>query len=156
MSEQSTQSAELAAPAQMFQLILSFMMPQAIHVAAKLGIADILARTPVTADELAAATSSHAPSLRRLLKFLTSVGVFSEDAAGKYQQTPLSNALRRDHPQSVRGMAIAFGSPFFCERVESFPRLLLPGNPRSITFSACHFSNIWRPIPMTPRSSTLR
>jgi len=101
--------------ARMFQFMLSLgymMIPQSIHVAAKLGIADILARTPATADELAATTSSHAPSLRRLLKFLASMGVFSEDAAGKYQQTPLSDALRSDHPQSLRGAAIAFGSGF--------------------------------------------
>src|SRR5260370_41857604 len=129
MSEQSTQSAELAAPAQMFQLILGFMMPQAIHVAAKRGIADIWGGSRVTADELAATTSSHAPSLRRLLKFRTSVGVFSEDAAGKYQQTPLSNALRRDHPQSVRGMAIAFGSPFFWRACGELSATVATGQP---------------------------
>jgi hypothetical protein len=54
----------------MFQFILGMMTPQAIHVAAKLGIADTVARTPKTADELAATTKGAiAPSLRRLLRF---------------------------------------------------------------------------------------
>src|SRR5262249_17147239 len=83
-----------------------------IHVAAKLGIADIVSITPKTADELAAATNSHAPSLRRVLRFLASVGVFSEDASGKYQQTPLSDTLRSDHPVSLRGSFVAIGSAF--------------------------------------------
>lgn len=110
MSEQNTQLAEPPASVQMFQFILGLMTPQAIHAAAKLGIADIVAKAPATADELAAVTKTNAASLRRLLRFLTSVGVFSEDAAGRYHQTPLSDSLRSNHPQSARGMAIAFGS----------------------------------------------
>jgi hypothetical protein len=110
MSEQSTQSMQPPPSAQMFQFILSLMIPQAIHVAAKLGIADIVAKAPATIDDLAAATRSNPPALSRLLKFLASVGIFSEDPAEKYQQTPLSDALRGDHPQSVRGAAVFFGS----------------------------------------------
>ena len=107
MSEQDPQSAQQRSPsAQMFQYIISLMTPQAIHIAAKLGIADLVATAPATVEELAVATKSHAPSLRRLLKFLTSLGVFSENASGKYHQTPLSDTLRRDHPQSTRCFAI--------------------------------------------------
>src|SRR5215469_2304067 len=132
MSVQSTQSMQPPPSARMFQFMLSLgymMIPQSIHVAAKLGIADILARTPATADELAATTSSHAPSLRRLLKFLASMGVFSEDAAGKYQQTPLSDALRSDHPQSLRGAAIAFGSGFLWRAYGELSATVATGKP---------------------------
>lgn len=85
----------------MLQFIISLMVPQAIHVAAKLGIADIVAKAPATAADLAATTQSNAPALSRLLKFLTSVGIFSEDSSGRFLQTPLSDALRTDHLQSV-------------------------------------------------------
>jgi Dimerisation domain len=106
-SEQTPQSLEQLPPsAQMFQYIISLMVPQAIHIAAKLGIADLVAKAPVTVEELAAATGSNAPSLRRLLKFLTSLGIFSEDGSEKYHQTPLSDTLRGNHPQSTRGFAI--------------------------------------------------
>ena len=110
MSEQNPQSVQQPASAEMLQHILGVLIPQASHIAAKLGIADIVAKGPATAEELAAATQSHAPSLRRLLRFLTSLGIFSEDASGKYHQTELSDTLRRDHPQSVRGFAIFWGS----------------------------------------------
>jgi hypothetical protein len=43
----------------------SFQMSQTIHVAATLGIADLLAEGPRTADELAEATGTHAPTLYR-------------------------------------------------------------------------------------------
>jgi hypothetical protein len=115
--------------AQMFQFILGLMTPQAIHVAAKLGIADIVSRTPKTADELAAATNSHAPSLRRLLKFLASIGVFSEDATGKYQHTPLSDTLRSDHPMSLRGAFIAFGSAFLWRAYGDLSVAVATGQP---------------------------
>jgi hypothetical protein len=42
--------------------------------------------------QLAAATKTNTSSLSRLLNFLASVGVSSEDPAGKYHQSPLSDA----------------------------------------------------------------
>jgi len=112
MADQSSQPPELSAGPQMLQLILGFMATPAISVAATLGIADLVAETPRTAEELTQATNTHGPSLRRLLHFLTSLGVFAEDAAGRYRQTPLSETLRSDHPLSFRGSAILFGSEF--------------------------------------------
>lgn len=97
---------------QMVQLLLGFMATQAISVAAKLGITDLVRETPKTADELALVTQAHSPSLQRLLRMLTSVGVFAEDEAGRFQHTPLSETLRRDHPQSVRDGFIMLGAPF--------------------------------------------
>lgn len=106
------QSSELF-PAELRQithLIYGFMTSQAIAVAAKLGIADLLKQEPRTAEELANATKAHAPSLNRLLRMLTSVGIFAEDANGRFQQTPLSQLLRSDHPRSARAFAIMSGS----------------------------------------------
>src|SRR5271168_696941 len=91
---------------QLTHLIYGYMTSQAIAVAAKLGIADLLKEEPRTAEELAKATKAHTPSLNRLLRMLTSVGIFAEDAEGRFQQTPLSEFLRDDNPRSVRGMAI--------------------------------------------------
>src|SRR5262249_1245986 len=111
MSDQSSQifPAELG---QMTQLIFGFATSQATAVAAKLGIADLLNEGGKTAEELASATNAHAPSLNRLLRMLTSVGIFAEDTNDKFQQTPLSELLRSDHPRSARAFAIMHGSPF--------------------------------------------
>ena len=72
------------------QLIIGYSRTQAIYVAARLEIADLLDKTPQSADELAQATETHAPSLRRLLLMLASIGIFAEDTAGKFRHTPLS------------------------------------------------------------------
>jgi hypothetical protein len=85
---------------------------QAVHVAAKLGLADLIGDGSKTAEELAQATGAHAPSLARLLRALTSLEVFADDGGGRYRQTALSETLRTDHPQSVRRWALMLGAPF--------------------------------------------
>jgi SAM-dependent methyltransferase len=90
---------------------------QAVNVAAKLGLADQLAAGPKTVGELAGATGMHPASLARLLRALTSLGVFVEDTSRRYCQTPLSEALRADHPESVRPLAMMMGAHFFWEPI---------------------------------------
>src|SRR5215469_11715931 len=84
----------------------SAFVVQSIHVVARLGLADILGPEPRTIDELAKATRVHAPSLKRVLRALTTVGVFAEDAEGRLRHTALSETLRTDHPESVRARAL--------------------------------------------------
>lgn len=87
---------------QMMRLLWpSVIVVQAIHAAADLQLAELLANRPMTVDELARATGADPASLVRLLRALTSVGVFAEEPAGCFGQTPLSDTLRRDAPQSM-------------------------------------------------------
>jgi DNA-binding IclR family transcriptional regulator len=92
-------SAELS---RIVQLIYGFAASQAVAVAAKLGLADLLKEGPKSIGELANATKTYPPSLGRLLRMLTSVGVFAEDLKDRFCQTPLSDHLRSDHSRSVR------------------------------------------------------
>jgi hypothetical protein len=113
MTDQTFQSADPSAVPQMTHLIFGFMTTQAIYVAARLGVADLVQEAPKTADELALATGVHGPSLRRLLQLLASLGVFAEDTTGRFRQTALSATLRSDVSVSIRNLAILIGSPFF-------------------------------------------
>jgi hypothetical protein len=140
----------------MFQHIFSLMIPQAIHVAAKLGIADRVAKAPATAEELAAASVSDTPSLRRLLKFLTSVGIFSEDASGKYHQTPLSDTLRADHPQSVRGFALLWGSGLVWKSFGELAIRIATGQPAFNHVFGAAFFEYSSAHPEMPQFSTPR
>lgn len=88
------------------------MAAQAIHVAAKLGVADLVSRGPKTVAELAEGTRTHESSLGRLLRALTSLGIFTEDREGRYSQSALSDALRADHPQSMHRWAMMLGAGF--------------------------------------------
>jgi hypothetical protein len=94
-------------------LLSGYWISQSIYVAAKLGIADLLAGGPQTADELAATTKTHAKSLYRLLRALASVGVFREDERRRFVNTPTSETLRADVPGSQLAMAILLGEEHY-------------------------------------------
>jgi O-methyltransferase domain/Dimerisation domain len=94
-------------------MITGYWVSQMVHVAARLGLADLLAGGPRTADELAQATGTHARSLYRLLRALASVGVFSEGESQQFTQTPLSECLRRDVPGSQWAMAVMMGDEHY-------------------------------------------
>jgi hypothetical protein len=92
-------------------MIIGMHVSRAISVAAELGIADALKDGPKHVEELAAATSTHAPSLYRLLRALASVGIFAEVEGRQFTLTPLAACLRSDAPDSIRNLARWFGAP---------------------------------------------
>jgi hypothetical protein len=91
------------------QMLTGKWVSQALTVAARLGVADPLAKGPLTAAQLAEATGAHPRSLHRLLRALASVGVFQQDPQGRFAHTPLSSTLQSDVPGSMRGMAMFIG-----------------------------------------------
>lgn len=95
-----TQSAE--ARERLQALIRGYRMSQAVYVATRLGIPDILADGPRDVEELAQKTGSHPPSLRRLLAALASVGVLDKIGPRRFALTEIGFGLRTDVPGSVR------------------------------------------------------
>jgi O-methyltransferase domain/Dimerisation domain len=85
---------------------------QAIHVAAKLRIPDILASGPKSVAELASDTDTHPPSLECLLRVLSSLEMFERTPDGRFRNTPLTEVLRTDHPQSQRNAALFLPAAF--------------------------------------------
>jgi SAM-dependent methyltransferase len=96
------------APA-LIALIQGAALAQAICVAADLRIADLMANGCTTAGELAQSTGSHPPSLHRLLRALTSLGLCDEDPTGSFALTPMGSLLRSDTPDSLRSWLLWFG-----------------------------------------------
>ena len=99
------------APHPLLQIATGFWASRALYVAAKLGIADQLAGGPESAEGLASACGVHARSLRRVLRALASLGVFAEDAQGRFLQTPLSLGLRSGATGSLREFVVMLGEP---------------------------------------------
>jgi hypothetical protein len=97
---------ELPPPMQMVQLLFGFQLSQAVYVAAKLGVADHLTDGPRPATEVAELVGADSTALRRLLRTLAAVGVFSEDAEGRVGLTPLGATLVSDAPGSMRDLAL--------------------------------------------------
>ncbi|MEP6775730.1 MAG: methyltransferase, partial [Chloroflexota bacterium] len=92
-------------------MITGFRLSQMIYVATKLGIPDLLKNGALTADALAQATGTHAPSLYRVLRALASVGIFAEDEQGRFALTPLAQQLQAEVPGSQRAKVLVFGEP---------------------------------------------
>jgi hypothetical protein len=89
-------------------MMTGYWISKAIYVAAKLGIADLLADGPHSAEELAAATETQAGALSRVLRALASVGIFSQLAPGHFTLTPLAELLRSGTLNSMRAVAIMY------------------------------------------------
>lgn len=93
----------------LYQLSIGHYVSRALHVAAHLGLADQLAAGPRSADELAAATGTHAPSLKRVLRLLASTtGIVAEQEDGRFALESLGELLREDVPGSMRAMVMLF------------------------------------------------
>jgi O-methyltransferase domain/Dimerisation domain len=102
---------ELPSAMKVIQMLVGKSVARAISVAAELGIADALKDAPKQVEELAAATSTHAPSLYRLLRALASVGIFAEIEDRRFTLTPMATCLRTEAPDSIRNLARWFGAP---------------------------------------------
>jgi hypothetical protein len=98
------------APFALVQLAAGYWLSQAVYVAAKLGIADLLAQGPRSAAQLAEAVEAHPDSLYRILRALAGAGMFTEDSDGRFALTPLAEHLRSDVPTTVRNYIIMLGS----------------------------------------------
>ena len=92
----------------LYQMAIGHYVSRALDLAARLGVADLLASGPLPASELAAKTDTDAGALRRVLRLLASVGVFSEGEDGALALTPLGELLRSDVPGSARASVMLF------------------------------------------------
>ena len=107
VTEENTTKPEAAA--RLLELIQMRLISEAIHVAAVLGVADLLADSPKTVEELAAATEVTAPSLRRVMRALASFCIFLQDSSGRFALAPMGEFLKRDLAGSLHAAALFFG-----------------------------------------------
>lgn len=91
------------------QLSMGAMVTQAIYVAAKLGIADILADGEKHVDQIASEAGAHSPSLYRILRSLASLGVFTETHSRTFANTPVSAVMRVGIPGTMHDSMIFMG-----------------------------------------------
>ena len=83
-------------------MAIGYMMSRAVHVAAEMGIADLLNDGPKSVEELARATGARPQPLYRLLRALAGNGIFAEDSSGRFELTPPAAWLRSGIPGSLR------------------------------------------------------
>ncbi len=82
---------------------------QTVHVAAVLGVADILRDGEVGYLDVAHRAGANQDAMHRLLLALCTIGVCVETADDRFALTPMGQLLRADHPRSVRAWALWWG-----------------------------------------------
>lgn len=113
---------------QLWEMLAGFVRTQALSVAVKLGVPDVVSADAMDIAEIARRVDAHEPSLYRLMRFLATEEVFAEVEPRRFTATPLSNGLRADAPMSARWLAIMLGSEHYrswSEALHSF----LTGEP---------------------------
>ena len=81
----------------------------AIAAAVKLNLPDAMAAGPASAEALAQTCRAHAPSLRRLLRALATLGLCEETAVGHFALTATGTLLRADTQHSLNAWATLNG-----------------------------------------------
>jgi hypothetical protein len=101
-------------PAQLIvDLGFGFILSGALAAANELGVADLLAQGPKSAEALAKELGADASSLFRVLRLLASVGVFTEDAEGRFGLTLAADLLRSQVPGSLRDAVLMLTQKIF-------------------------------------------
>jgi hypothetical protein len=87
----------------LLRLANGYQVSQAIAVAAALGVAEAIDAEPRAVDEIAARVGADTGALYRLLRALTTVGIFRENEEQRFTATAMSELLRPDDARSMRG-----------------------------------------------------
>ena len=121
-------------------MLTGFHLSAALSVAAELGISDLLADGPRTLDELAGATSADPDTLLRLLRALTTVGVYDRADGDTFTNTPLGEGLRSDVPGSLRPLARTLQDPALWAAWGHLRHSVTTGEN---AFAALHGTDVW-------------
>lgn len=83
----------LSPETQIMQWITSKWITRPLYIVSELGIADLIQDGTTSVEALAEKTGTHAPTLYRVLRALSSVGIFVETDNRAFGLTPLSECL---------------------------------------------------------------
>jgi hypothetical protein len=107
----------------------AYYLAPMVHAAAQLGLADRIGAGEQTAEELAAATGTHATSLYRLLRTLAGEGLFRETAPRRFALTALGAALKADAPGGARDTILFTAGDHHWRAWGELPATLKDGQP---------------------------
>lgn len=103
------------------------VLSRALGTVAILGVADHLTQEPRHVDEVAKTTHTDPDALFRLLRFLSSVGVFAQDGDRCFTLGPLGGLLVTDAPGSLLPWARYLGQDWYWEAWSHLPTTLRSG-----------------------------
>ena len=91
--------------------ILGRWKSQILYAGVKLGIFESISTVPKHASEIARELGLDASLSYRLLRALASIGFLNEKDGQNFSITPLGELVRKDHPQTLRGVILLEEGP---------------------------------------------
>ncbi|MUG92985.1 methyltransferase [Scytonema sp. UIC 10036] len=113
LHEQQQQNQSLSTSDPLFEIVGGFAKSQAIFVAAKLGIADILSNGAKNTHQLAQSTGVNQVFLEHLMRMLVSLDLFSVDEDNNFTLNPLGKRLLTGTNDSLRSTILATMQIFY-------------------------------------------
>src|SRR6201987_5297311 len=96
-------------PPVLFQMATGYWLSQAVYVAAKLGLADLLRNGPRSCEELAAVTGTDPRCLFRLVRALSAARIFVHTHGDQFALATAGKSLQSDAPGSQRAILMTLG-----------------------------------------------
>ena len=96
-------------PPVLFQMATGYWLSQAVYVAAKLGLADLLRNGPRSCQELAAVTGTDPRCLFRLMRALSAARIFVHTQGDHFALATAGQSLQSDAPGSQRAILMTLG-----------------------------------------------
>jgi hypothetical protein len=140
----------MEAPESLHALIGGHRSTALIYVAAKLRLADLLARKPASSHELAEQLQVNADALHRILRGMVAVGLLRE-ANGTFALTAIGECLRTDVAGSFYQYAILTGVEF----APAWAALLCSVQSRGVPFEKIFGMNVWEHRERNPELGRL-
>jgi O-methyltransferase/methyltransferase family protein len=128
-AEPMAAKSDTAPHAQLIEMAIAIWRARALYAAAALGLADLLADGARAAEDLAADTKTHAPSLYRLLRALAACGLFHEVQSKVFSVTPLGAAMQRNAPGAARATILTLAGDWQWKAWDKFLESLRTGEP---------------------------
>ena len=152
MTQQNAlEQAETNSTEALLQIISGFWISRAVFIVAKLGLADLMKSGPKSAEHLAAATNTHAPSMFRILRALASVGFLNYNGT-EFSLTPVSELVSTDAKGSLRWFTI---SELGQEHFPAWGNLMHSVKTGEIAFDNFFGMDIWTYFQKNPEDAAL-
>ena len=150
-TQNDLEQGQINPPEALLQIISGFWISRAVCIVAKLGLADLMKSGPKSAEQLAAATNTHAPSLFRILRALASVGFLNYNGT-EFSLTPVSELVATDTKGSLRWFTI---SELGQEHFPAWGNLMHSVKTGEIAFDNFFGMDIWTYFQKNPEDAAL-
>jgi O-methyltransferase len=142
---ETTGSVDVSPDERLGDLLGGFVGTQLLYVVTELGVADALGEGAQSIEALAERLNVVPHVLYRFLRLLATHGVFEQDAAGDFRNTPASELLRQDDDSGWRDYAIVYGSVY-----RAFAEALPAARTGENMFSRVHGVDWWSWLERNP------